>query len=174
MALTLTAKAEPEMPAGIEVGQVRPFKPVITDGHAIRRMTIPDLMEMSSWLCRRLRERYKDCTDAQILGFLRGCITSNEYWFVRGEGVCALAYYERRPLLQKGVGVEFFAFSPDDGDSLGEMKQLYSLMASWAAHKDCETIELNRHSDWAVASMITMFGPLTSKTVKIAWLGGAI
>jgi hypothetical protein len=130
--------------SAVLAGEVQAYRPNVTDGDSIRRMTQTDLNELGPWLTRRLLEKRPDATPAMVMGWLRGCLNANEWFFVRGVECCGLAELVRRPLEIQPIAVEHFVFVPDDGDGLGERRSLYARMASWAMHQDASTLEVGK------------------------------
>jgi hypothetical protein len=117
----------------------------VVQSEQIRRMTPPDLETMGVWLVHRIRERYTEATPAAILGWLRGCILSNEMWFVRSMHCAALAQITRLPLEKQPIATEVFLLAQDG--YADEAVELYVPMAKWAANHECSRLEVDRFTD---------------------------
>ena len=121
------------------------------DPSTVRRMEMPDLLQLQDWLAHRLHDRHPEASAAQIRGFLLNCISSNEWWFVRTNLSCGLAQLIRLPLEPQPVVQDFFVFAQkpddDDGSAADEAASLYPAMASWAAHQNASRIIIPRYSD---------------------------
>lgn len=117
----------------------------VVQSEQIRRMTPPDLEAMGVWLVRRIRERYVDATPQAVLGWLRGCLFSNETWFVRSQHCSALAQVTRIPLESQPIATELFLLAQEG--YADEAASLYVPMAKWAANHDCSRLEVDRFTD---------------------------
>jgi hypothetical protein len=139
---------------GIQEGSIviRETVPISSpDPGTVRRMEMPDLSQLQDWLAYRLHERHPEAAAAEIKGFLRNCITSNEWWFVRTELACGLAQLIRLPLESQPIVQDFFVFAmtpaEDDGSAADQAASIYPAMASWAAHQNASRLVIPRYSD---------------------------
>jgi len=140
---------------GIPIGDLRIGVPAqkiaAPDPAIIRRMELPDLTQLQDWLAFRLHERHPEAAAAEIKGFLRNCIYSNEWWFVRTEQACGLAQLIRLPLEPQPVVQDFFVFmrqhDENDIEAPEQAASIYPAMASWAAHQNASRIIIPRYSD---------------------------
>lgn len=159
------------LPQGIRSGAV--LLPFRLDPEAIRRVGLADLDVMREWLIKRMQERYTDATAPQIMGFLRGCVNSNEYWFVQTDHACALAQITRRALERQPVAVEIFVFRREEEDE-EEAAELYPRMCSWAANLDASRLEVDNFSDVTRGKIKGRCGHVYSKSaahIKLGSLG---
>ena len=133
------------MSASVKAGIVTGLTPPTEGPLAQHRFGLADLDEMGHWLVTRLRERYIETSPGMILGFLRGCMTSNEWWFERRGKAVGLAQLLRLPLEPQPIAAEFFLLHQPDGEE--DAFALYPAMASWAAHQNASRLVVERHSD---------------------------
>lgn len=112
----------------------------------VRRVQRPDLDNLGAWLIKRLQERHTEATPAQIMGWLRGCLASNEFLFLRTARACALAQFVRQPLEPQPEAWEIFCFVMAEGDE-HEADVIYPRMASWASNLNASKLWIGIWSD---------------------------
>jgi hypothetical protein len=111
----------------------------------IRRAGLVDL-ERLGWLIARLHERHPRVSPANIKVWLRSASFSNEMWFGITDHAAALVEVSRVPMERQPVATEVFVLAESD-EWTHEAAAMYPAMASWAAHLDCSTFEVDRFTD---------------------------
>jgi hypothetical protein len=136
----------------------------IVQADQIRRVTLPDLDMIGLWLISRLQKIHPEATGAMIMSYFRGCIQSNDHWFVRKGGAVAMANCARVPLEERPVCSEVFVFCQEKCES--DAADLYVPMRQWAAGMNCSRWEVCVNSDISLQRIREMVGPtLVSKNL---------
>lgn len=108
--------------------QIAPLK---TFDH--RRVVLADLQSRKGeWLLSRLREKYPNKTDAEIVSWLRGCTSSSEYFFVQTDRAMALAMIYREDTFARTSVRECFVLCTAES-AYEQGAYLYSVIREWAA-----------------------------------------
>lgn len=111
----------------------------------IRRAGPADMNGLG-WLIARLHERHPRVPPGQIMAWLRAASFSNEIWFGITDHAAAMVEMARQPLEPQPVATEIFCLAESD-EWTHEAGAMYPVMASWAAHLNCEKFEIDRHTD---------------------------
>lgn len=143
-----------------------------------RRVGMADLGGLLSWVTKRLQERRPHVQPGAVLGWLRGCVLSNEMWFVMSEQAVALAQIVREPLEVQPFAIEHFVFvRPLSGattaapDAVDEAAGLYVPMCKWAANLNCSRLEVDRCTDVPRTDIRMRVGKVGTRTVAHIALG---
>ena len=143
-----------------------------------RRVGMADLTTLLPLVTKRLQERRPHVQLGAVLGWLRGCVLSNEMWFVMSEQAVALAQIMREPLEQQPFAIEHFVFvRPLPGtsaaavDAVDEAAGLYVPMCKWAANMNCSRLEVDRNTDVPRTDIRMRVGKVGTKTVAHISLG---
>lgn len=119
--------------------------PVPPRNVSIRRFGLADIEDMGMWLMTRLRERYPHVNDRMFIGWIRGCMESNEFLFIRSENAAGMAITDHRPLTSAPIVREVFLLSRND--DIMEAAQLYPHIRHWAESMGASEITIECFSD---------------------------
>lgn len=154
----------------IELGPNRGSEVLALDPATIRRVELPDLMKMESWIVPKIIGHYPEATRPQIMGFLLNCLSSNTHWFVHTSLAVGLAQLSYVPLEQQPIVQEIFVLAQEYGND--DVRNMYRAMASWAAHQNASRMIVGAHSDTTHAVISYCLGlKLSSLPGKSAYLG---
>jgi hypothetical protein len=140
------------------------FAEVKHSEHVIRRISLGDLDLLANWLIGRIQERHAEASPQAVMGWLRGCLSSNSMWFVRTDHAVALAEIVRVPLEPQPICQEHFVLHQGGDWHDDEAGALYPAMASWAANQNASTLYVNAHSDVTRNMIASRLGKLTLKS----------
>lgn len=113
---------------------------------AIRRFQMPDLQKHGGWIAERLLKLYPHRTENDLVGFLRGVMTSSEFLFLYQEHAVALAVaMHPHPLAAKPVIHEIFVLAEKGHEA--EAAAMYDEFARWARPRGIDTIVVEEMSD---------------------------
>ncbi len=135
----------------------------LTSIETIRRVALSDLEQMWPWLLARLQEKFPRATPSSVKGWLRSCMDSREYWFVRTDHAVALARLARLPLEPDPVAIEEFVLAREGQEEAAAT--LYVGMARWAELADASRLEVARCTDVATADIGLKLGKLHSMPI---------
>ncbi len=141
-AIDLGPPREPPAAAVTQTGSGYVTPPRMT---SIRRFGMADIEDMGMWLMTRLRERYPHVNDRMFIGWIRGCMESNEFLFIRSENAAGMAIIDHRPLTSAPIVREVFLLSRND--DLMEAAQLYPHIRQWAESMAASEITIECFSD---------------------------
>jgi hypothetical protein len=97
-----------------------------------KRFYLPDLQTKGTWLLGRLKEFYKNSSEIELLSWLRGVMTSDQFLFVHTENAIGLAQITREALSAKPKVKELFVLCASE-DDYEQGAYLYSVLRDWAA-----------------------------------------
>src|SRR5712672_4228096 len=110
----------------VEVITQQPYVPV-----TIARFALPDLDVWGVHLMERLLSRFPHLNDRMFIGWLKGCMDSNEFLFIRSANAVALAMIVRSPLQPTADVQEVFVLTRGKGCE-DEGLAMYDEFRRWA------------------------------------------
>lgn len=134
-----------------------------------RRFSVIDLEQMGAWLTTRLLEKYPTQTPQRLRAFLRGCIDSPEYLFLRNNRAVALFQRITTPPAFTTVGHEIFVLGQEDCGT--EAEWLYDDAKRWGEANGVERLIVNNLSDVALDKIRRRLPRMFQKTLIYARLG---
>lgn len=131
----------------------------------VRRMTMADINGFD-WLIPRLRQRYPNITETQMMGWLRGIVPSNEYFVICSPKAVAAARYERDFLQASPVVYERFVLAATEADT-EEAAALYDHMLSWAKGLSAMEMMVGVFTDVPPAMIRERIGKVSVRQISI-------
>ena len=120
-------------------------KQEVTESSQPRRFTVPDFNTYGMWIISRLKAKFPTMTDKTALGWLRGLMESNEYYFVTNEKAVLLAQMVHAGLDPAPKVREIFCLCQDGQMQAGA--DLYRSLAGWAKNIGTDEIIVMRLTD---------------------------
>ena len=111
----------------------------------VSRVAMPDLDFWGPWLLHRLRHRFSHLNDRMFAGWVRSCMESNEFLFVRSAHAIGLAQIIRSPLQPVADVLEVFVLIRD-GD-VAEGVALYDEFRRWTLNMGARDLIVDQFSD---------------------------
>ena len=140
-----------------------------------RRFSIVDLSDVGVWLLNRLKPQFPHLDQRNFTGWIRSCIESNDFLFIRTNGAVALAEIINRPLLGMRVVEEVFAlslsqdkaFAPEDkcledDDLSAHGMALYGEIKNWAVNQGAALVRVDNFSDFDLDVMRLSMGKVVA------------
>lgn len=132
----------------------------------VRRFSMTDIEALGAWLTERLRDKWPHLTDRHILGWLRGCMESREFLFLRAENATGLAEIVHDPLSPVPRIREVFVLCRKGFQHEGAA--IYTHFKRWAESMRAGEIEVLTHSDVPNSMVKDVIGnPLRRETMVI-------
>jgi len=135
----------------------------------VSRFNMPDLLKRANWLVERLGTRFPHLNERSLIGFLRGCLESNDFNFVQTRNAVGLAQITRRPLDVQPIVEEVFVLTY--GDAIGEGAAIYDEFRRWASVIGATEVIVDRFTDVPRETIKNTLGRLLSREtifVKVA------
>jgi hypothetical protein len=104
---------------------------IVSSSFVHRRFYLPDLQTKGTWLLERLKEFYKSSTEPELMSWLRGVMSSDQFMFIHTSHAIALAQITREALSAKPRVKELFVLC-DNEQCWDEGAYLYSVLKDWA------------------------------------------
>ena len=108
-----------------------------------------DLVKYGVWLSDRLRTVWNHLNERSVLGWLKGCAESNEFFFIKSVHAVSMFRVYHRALDPKPSIEEIFVFV-DDADNrtaIHEGAAHYGEVKRWAKGMEAREIQVGCHSD---------------------------
>lgn len=138
---------------------------------SVRRFGMADIMTHAGWLIGRLREHYPHLTEANIVGWLRTVIDSNECLMLRSDNGAGLALIYREELDTAPRAREAWTFVKPGHD--GEGRAMMAEYHRWARMHGAAALTLSAFSDVPAETARQMYGRLKTQTTHAIDLGRA-
>ena len=109
------------------------------------RVSMPDLDAWGPWLLKRLKHRFPHLSDRMFHGWLRGCMESNEFLFVRSTNAIGLAQVVRSPLQPMADVMEVFVLLKEE--QIAEGVAIYDEFRRWTLNMGARDLIVDNFTD---------------------------
>jgi hypothetical protein len=150
----------------VEVIAQQPYLPV-----TITRFALPDLDVWGVLLMERLMSRFPHLNDRMFIGWLKGCMESNEFLFVRSEHAVALAQIVRSPLQPMADVQEVFVLMRGKGGE-DEGLAMYDEFRHWAERMGARDLLVDIFTDVPKDAIQRRLGRLYNRIIPFIRLNG--
>lgn len=127
-------------------GDVVETLPQIYAPVTVMRFALPDLDVWGVYLMERLRTRFPHLNDRMFVGWLKGCMESNEFLFIRTANAVALAQIVRSPLQPLADVQEVFVLVRAK-DCEDEGLAMYDEFRRWAERMGARDLLVDQFTD---------------------------
>ncbi len=134
-----------------------------------RRFFGSDLEEMGPWLLTRLKAKYANLNELNYVGFFRGCMSGNEWLFLRTDHAVGLANLRYEPLNPVAYVEEVFVLCKEGPEprraQQEEMLDIYRHFRDWMESHGARLSILDRFTDLPLGMLKKEFeGRLRTET----------
>jgi hypothetical protein len=130
-----------------------------------RRFILPDLDELGIWLLGRLRKNRPCMNDRSYVSWLRSCMESSEFHFIRSKSAVGMAQRVNGPMDQKILVKENFIYAKPGGED--EAAQIYREFTSWTENIGAHEYVLSFDSDVDKKEVERYMGNIVYRTVGV-------
>lgn len=148
------------------VAQPQPYLPV-----TITRFALPDLDAWGVYLMERLLSRFPHLNDRMFIGWLKGCMESNEFLFIRSANAVALAQIVRSPLQPMADVQEVFVLTRGAG-ATDEGLAMYDEFRRWAERMGARDLLVDIFTDVPKEAIQRRLGRLYNRINPFIRLNG--
>lgn len=150
----------------VEVIVQQPYLPV-----TIARFALPDLDIWGVYLMERLLSRFPHLNDRMFIGWLKGCMDSNEFLFIRSANAVALAQIVRSPLQPMADVQEVFVLVRGKGAE-AEGLAMYDEFRRWAERMGARDLLVDIFTDMPKDAIQRRLGRLYNRIIPFIRLNG--
>ena len=135
-----------------------------------RKFNDPDLSDMGIWMLGRLSARAPHLNDRNFVGFLRNCMLSSEYLFIRTNNAVGLAQrvtesFDPIPKVQ-----EHFVWVRDRAKHIPEALVIYDEFHRWAVSLGSNVMIIEEDTDVSLDDLKKHLGNLYERVTTICKL----
>lgn len=150
----------------VEIIAPQPYQPV-----SIARFALPDLDVWGVYLMERLLSRFPHLNDRMFIGWLKGCMESNEFLFIRSVNAVALAMIVRSPLQPTADVQEVFVLTRGSGCE-DEALAMYDEFRRWAERMGARDLLVDIFTDVGKDAIQRRLGRLYNRITPFIRLNG--
>jgi hypothetical protein len=138
----------------------------------VTRFVMPDMQKYGQWLLDALREKWP-LDERNIYSFLRGCMESREFFFVKTDHAVGLAQITHSPLSAVADVTEIFVKVEDRRrlEYVREGAGLYGEFRRWAKSMSARELIVERFTDVPTGLIADALGHVESREVSYLRLG---
>ena len=140
-----------------------------TDPVKTWKFNAPDLSDMGLWMLNRLSQKAPHLNDRNFVGWLRNCMESNEFMFIRSQNAVGLAQRVSDVFDPVPRVVELFVWVRDR-EKMGEAATIYAEFQRWAVSLGSKEMLIERDTDAPLEMLKAHFGTLYERMITVAKL----